>query len=133
MEHKIKRDFGIPKKPYEERTEKEKLLFLALCNEKDRELINGKEKLNLRDFERMTYLLATLGFNDYLLDFQLEHEDLMVKLVEKIEDDLNRREEADSFVILDIVNRWSRNFCDQMPDCTMKYYMELLFDLDEED
>lgn len=43
----------------------EQLAFLYLCGERDREILNGKEKLSLADFDRLTYLAYYLGMENF--------------------------------------------------------------------
>lgn len=44
---------------------REKLLFLAMCSRRDRMLIEGEENLTIEDFDRIGYLLESLGFDNF--------------------------------------------------------------------
>ena len=43
----------------------EQLAFLYLCSERDKRLLLKKEKMQLADFDRLTYLIYRLGFKEY--------------------------------------------------------------------
>ncbi|MFR7387680.1 MAG: hypothetical protein ACLUTU_01475 [Blautia faecis] len=43
----------------------EQLAFLYLCSEHDKRLLLKKEKMQLADFDRLTYLIYHLGFKEY--------------------------------------------------------------------
>lgn len=45
--------------------EKEKDTFLKKCSKEDQEKISGMRKMSYEDFERLTYLAASLGFAGY--------------------------------------------------------------------
>ena len=43
----------------------EQLAFLYLCSEHDKRLLLKKEKMQLADFDRLTYLIYHLGYRQY--------------------------------------------------------------------
>ena len=49
----------------EKRVEQQKLLFLSMCSSSDRNKIIGRNSMDIHDFERISYLLGALGFEDY--------------------------------------------------------------------
>lgn len=50
-----------------QKADTEKQIFLQLCGEKDRILLTETEKMNLGDFDRLTYITDFLGFTSYNL------------------------------------------------------------------
>lgn len=50
----------------------EQLAFLYLCSEHDRRLLLKKEKMQLADFDRLTYLIYHLGFKEYHIKVWME-------------------------------------------------------------
>lgn len=130
MDEEFKITPELLQRRHKRHVEKERLLFLALCSEKDRQLINGKIELNVNEYERICYLLETLGFNDFLLQFELAHEDLLMELGTQIEKDVNMSDELDISEIIDTTNQWLRNFCEELPSPVIKQYIKTLFYLE---
>ena len=50
----------------------EQLAFLYLCSEHDKRLLLKKEKMQLADFDRLTYLIYHLGFKAYHIKVWME-------------------------------------------------------------
>ena len=50
----------------------EQLAFLYLCSEHDKRLLLKKEKMQLADFDRLTYLIYHLGFKEYHIKIWME-------------------------------------------------------------
>ena len=50
----------------------EQLAFLYLCSEHDKRLLFKKEKMQLADFDRLTYLIYHLGFKEYHIKVWME-------------------------------------------------------------
>lgn len=50
----------------------EQLAFLYLCSEHDKRLLLKKEKMQLADFDRLTYLIYHLGFKEYHIKVWME-------------------------------------------------------------
>ena len=50
----------------------EQLAFLYLCSEHDKRLLLKKEKMQLADFDRLTYLIYHLGFKAYHIKAWME-------------------------------------------------------------
>lgn len=113
-----------------EQLKKEKLLFLALCSEKDRQYINENTDLPIADFERITYLLNALGLKNYLLSFEFEHEDSMTELAQQILDEVESPEKIEAKEMIVEIENWLKEFCDGLPSPVMRYYFEMLFNLD---
>ena len=49
----------------------EQLAFLYLCSEHDKRLLLKKEKMQLADFDRLTYLIYHLGFKEYIINHKV--------------------------------------------------------------
>lgn len=113
----------------DEQVKKEKLLFLALCSERDREYINLEADLTAGDFERIVYLLCALGFQNFLLEFEREHKDLLSQIGQQITRRLEMRSDTDRE--MEKADSWLREFCNGFSDPIMRYYMEILFHLDK--
>ena len=50
----------------------EQLAFLYLCSEHDKRLLLKKEKMQLADFDRLTYLIYHFGFKEYHIKVWME-------------------------------------------------------------
>lgn len=107
--------------------EKEKILFLALCSESDSKLILNEEKMTVRDFERITYLLQQLGLHNYCAAFGIRHSDLLKELGKQIEYDvLNDTADADTEMFLR--KHWDDAFLSQLPKGKIRTYLKKLFE-----
>ena len=40
--------------------------FLEVCSSNDHDLLTGKKEMTLKDYERITYLVSSLGYSQYL-------------------------------------------------------------------
>ena len=40
--------------------------FLEVCSSYDHDLLTGKREMTLKDYERITYLVSSLGYSQYL-------------------------------------------------------------------
>lgn len=58
-----------------EQLERERNMFLSLCSPHDRELLTGRLKMTLQDFERLTYLTMALDYEEYSLDLHKQYID----------------------------------------------------------
>lgn len=115
----------------DEQVKKEKLLFLALCSERDRKYINLEADLPPAEFERIVYLLYTLGFQNFLLEFEVEHKDLLSQIGQQIIERLEMQSDIDEEMAK--ADSWQREFCNGLCDPIMRYYVEILFHLDKGD
>ena len=50
----------------------EQLAFLYLCSEHDKRLLLKKDKMQLADFDRLTYLIYYFGFKEYHIKVWME-------------------------------------------------------------
>lgn len=60
------------KEKYMEQAKIEQLAFLYLCSEHDKRLLLKKEKMQLADFDRLTYLIYYLGLKEYHIKIWME-------------------------------------------------------------
>lgn len=107
-------------------TEKEKRLFLSLCSSSDADLLLGKKPMSVNDFERLYYLIDSLGLEHYSLELALEKGDLM----EKLADSMDKKLESRSFCLekdIKIQETWIHEFLDQLPDEKLKKYIGEIF------
>ncbi|MCR0264751.1 hypothetical protein MKC73_12680 [[Clostridium] innocuum] len=108
--------------------EKEKNLFLALCSPKDAEIIQGKRSPSLEEYEHISYLLDKLGLTDYAVFFQMKHKNLLDKLAEQIQTEI----ETDSIDIECECARyeaWLEAFLSQLPTDRIRHYVRQVFDM----
>ena len=40
--------------------------FLEVCSSYDHDLLSGKREMTLKDYQRITYLVGSLGYSQYL-------------------------------------------------------------------
>ena len=116
----------------EKRVEQQKLLFLSMCSSSDRNEITGRNSTDIHDFERISYLLGALGFEDYKASFDMEYKDLLKKLADHIKQAVDQQVTIDAYLLqeqLEILEEWKRNFIEGLPNETMKSYIERLFEL----
>lgn len=116
----------------EKRVEQQKLLFLSMCSSSDRNKITGRNSMDIHDFERISYLLGALGFEDYKTSFDMEYKDLLKKLADHIKQAVDQQVTIDVYLLqeqLKILEEWKRNFIERLPNKTMKSYIERLFEL----
>lgn len=95
----------------EKRVEQQKLLFLSMCSSSDRNKITGRNSMDLYDFERISYLLDALGFDDYKMAFDMEYKDLLKKLANHIKQTVGQQVTIDEYLLqeqLEILEEWKR-------------------------
>lgn len=110
----------------QEQINKERLIFISLCSDEDRKRINGEINMQLRDFERIGYLLDSLGLNYFLTEFERNHPGLLMLLNEEdLDIKIHARKRSKSWQ--DMMAQWFEVFCEQLPSPTMKPYFEQIF------
>lgn len=96
-----------------EKIRKEKLLFLSLCSQLDRDMLQCKREMSLQDFNRIMYLIYNLGFESYYTELSGIYYDLFIKDYPCKDEDMYK---------------WLEDFCNQLPTDTMKTFIrELLY------
>ena len=111
--------------------EKEKLLFLSMCSERDRKLINSEDELTVEDFDRIGYLLETLGFDNFGWNFSFSHQELLNKLGSQIESEVGGLVKLNLKETFETTNQWARDFCEGIPSDEMKPYIKKIFYISE--
>lgn len=111
------------KKHYEEsQVNKEWFLFLALCSDDDRALLSQKSKMNLEDFDRISYLMMNLGLEKLQIYFTMQHLDLLQQSGRQIEE--NNASTIDVEKEVERAGIWEKEFLDQLPSEKMRYFLE---------
>lgn len=121
-------DPNVKKRLLKVNEEKEKYLFLALCPQSDRELIQNKKGITLEDFDRISYLLYKLGLNCYEIRFQMEHKDLLQQLGEQIKSEVEN-DTVDIAKELMKHEQWLNDFIRQLPTPHMQKCLQQLFQI----
>lgn len=57
--------------------------FLEVCSSYDHDLLTGKKEMTLKDYERITYLVSSLGYSQYLQFLIGKYMDLMAISLQK--------------------------------------------------
>ena len=118
----------------EKRVKQQRLLFLSICSLKDRTKLIREEVMSIRDFERISYLLDALGFEEYKIVFDMEHKGLLEELAWNIKQEVNRQSIKDEYLLqdkLDVAEYWQENFMNTLPDGAMRECIQEIFDLYE--
>ena len=90
--------------------------------------------MSIRDFERISYLLDALGFEENIIAFDMEHKDLLEELAGNIKQEVNRQSIKDEYLLqdkLDVPEYWQEHFMNTLPDRAMREYIQEIFDLCE--
>ncbi|MDD2979300.1 MAG: hypothetical protein PHN80_04940 [Hespellia sp.] len=120
-------DPATVKRCYEKKLRSERLLFLSICPESDRILLEKNNlSMSLQDFDRILFLLEALELSNYSNHLQMQHADLLDQLATGIEQDVadpQHNVQQD----LDRADKWKIDFCNELPNETMKAYIRQLF------
>lgn len=111
-------------------SEKEQKTFLSICGQHDYDLLTGKSEMTQADFERITYITASLGYMAYTqlligryLDFacteaeQFDREIDILKDYPEYYEDEQINEQSDE---------WLEDFLRQIPQEKQGYYRQLI-------
>lgn len=113
-----------------EQLKKEKIMFLSLCSAHDRDLLTGRIKMTLQDFERLTYLTMALDYVEYSLDLHKLYMDYTNMLSEQLERESQiLGDYPDYYLDLDTTEKyqkWIDDFCNHIPTDKQKYYRNKL-------
>ena len=113
-------------------SQNERLMFLTLCSEQDKAYLNGEQAMSVEDFKRISYVLETIGFTSYLLDFYAENRDMMKRYSIQILDDLRNDSQEKQQQEQSTMKAWLTDFCDQLPSKEIQAYVRVLANLDKE-
>lgn len=106
--------------------EKEQRLFLCFCSNMDADMLLGKTPMSPENFQRLYYLIDALGLEHYSLALALEKGDLM----EKLSDEMEKELESDTLDIKKAVllqETWIRDFLAQLPNDNCRQYLREIF------
>lgn len=107
---------------------KEKNIFLSLCNQRDCDLLMKKIEMTVNDFERITYLTMALGFTDYTQYLNSCYIDFVKKLTEKLNREFDILEEYPSYYLDEEeyakYQKWIEEFCIHIPVDKQEYYRD---------
>ena len=112
--------------------------FLRLCGEEYKKKIKKQTSMSLKDFQKISYLINTLGFSNYYLYFCMDlFPDLLCDSSDISEvNDWNEEYDMQSseYGILDMkveeCDMWLEEFCNQMPLERQKEKYRLLFEIE---
>ena len=134
----------IPKKPsnpnvkiqdkiirhyYAKKIIKEKYLYLALCSDEDRQRIEGNIEMDIRNFERMSYILETLGLDNFNAYFENKYNDFLTQLAKQIEYAMENETLEDEEKEAECYQQWLCDFSNQLPSPILKDYVNHIFAL----
>jgi hypothetical protein len=115
-----------------EQKEMEEFAFLYLCSAKDRAYVNGNTRMGYRDFERLHYLVQTLGFTELDILFWKKQKkssagvDNWIHIYE-IEHQSKEAFEGEK----ERYDSWAKDFCDTAPTKRIRKRLQELFYIDE--
>ena len=107
----------------------EQLAFLYLCSEHDKRLLLKKEKMQLADFDRLTYLIYHLGFKEYHIKVWMEFagdfkkEWACLEALQETGGCAGNIDSTESEVRLHEI--WIQDFCENTPMETREWIQEL--------
>ena len=105
--------------------EKEKILFLSLCSEKDAKKILNMEEMTCKDFERIHYLVTKVGLEKLSYEmhkrFELQEAELIENIVQGEPDGYPEEKAA-------LYEEWLEEFCENIRNENLKLYYKEKFD-----
>ena len=116
---------------WSDKVRSQRLLYLALCPQSDREVLTYQKDMTIKDFERITYLLEQLNFDEYCFYLEKEYEHFIEDLGKEILNNLVPKKDRKSKracrkAQLEEAQQWSEDFCLSLPESIREYIMELL-------
>lgn len=120
------RHTGLAALPYRNIQEQE---FLEVCSSYDHDLLTGKKEMTLKDYERITYLVSSLGYSQYLQFLIGKYMDLAQADEEREEREheiyLEYQEYYEDEGILE-EEKWLEEFLNQLPEKKREYFEKLI-------
>lgn len=121
----------------------EKYAFLYFCEKKDRDILNGKQKMTFEDFQRFHYLTDLIGFSKYQAEiwnaFSSQFEEQFEGLEHLYEENMRnpeRKPECTGVIPAgnfskDIERQvlWKKEFLENISDRQLKKQLKNLFDI----
>ena len=101
--------------------------FLEVCSSYDHDLLTGKKEMTLKDYERITYLVSSLGYSQFLIG---KYMDLAQADEEREEREheiyLEYPEYYEDEGILEEEEKWLEEFLNQLPEKKREYFEKLI-------
>lgn len=101
---------------WDDRTQKQMMIYLAICPERDYQVLTMKEDMLLSDFERIIYSLDLLDFTEYAYCLQEEYEDFFYEYARNLENEVS----SDDSPLPEKYENWLIAFCEQLPTERMR-------------
>ena len=104
--------------------------FLEVCSSYDHDLLTGKREMTLKDYERITYLVSSLGYSQYLQFLIGKYMDLAQADEEREEREheiyLEYPECYEDEGILEEEEKWLEEFLNQHPKKKKEHFKQLI-------
>lgn len=120
---------GMKNRYYATKLLKEKFIFLGLCSEEDRARIEGKKEMDTINYERISYIAETLGFNIFSFYLQNKYHEQFTQLAQKIEYAMQNETPIESEEVAELYDQWLQDFKDQLPTDNLKSFIGNIFAL----
>ena len=108
--------------------------FLEICSSYDYDLLTNKIEMTLKDYQRITYLVGSLGYSQYLQFLIGKYMDLAQADEEQEEREheiyLEYPEYYEDEGILEEEEKWLEEFLNQLPDTGKNQYAQSLMDFE---
>lgn len=106
----------------------ERRTFWSLCGERDRKILDGKEKMTFTDFERLMYITDFLGLDHYNIaicnqfsrQFETQFQELPQEVVDWDETEVESEET--------IREQWIEEFYSQIPEEKLRRAFKIQLD-----
>ena len=112
------------------KAETQKQEFLEDCSSYDHDLLTGKKEMTLKDYERITYLVSSLGYSQYLQFLIGKYMDLAQADEEREEREheiyLEYPEYYEDEGILEEEEKWLEEFLNQLPEKKKEHFKQLI-------
>ncbi|MGC4020001.1 MAG: hypothetical protein QM793_12775 [Muricomes sp.] len=103
-------------------TELEKIFYLSICPAEDAEKILCVREMTCRDFERIDYIVSSLGLNNFQIElsetFYLQQAELTEKSENSTDDTFLLEETTDRYA------KWLEEFVEQVQNPNLKLYIK---------
>lgn len=104
--------------------------FLEVCSSYDHDLLTGKREMTLEDYERITYLVSSFGYSQYLQFLIGKYMDLAQANEEREEREyeiyLEYPEYYEDERILEEEEKWLEEFLNQLPEKKKEHFKQLI-------
>ena len=104
--------------------------FLEICSSYDYDLLTNKIEMTLKDYQRITYLVGSLGYSQYLQFLIGKYMDLAQADEEQEEREheiyLEYPEYYEDEGILEEEEKWLEEFLNQLPENKREYFERLI-------